>query len=493
MTPTLRQLRQPDTDRTSGGNGDGTLGDSVPTDVRGATSVRATGALDVGRRAAEGDIHGGRPTVADRQPPATDAARLTPQDDIGSTVDGADLAGVRPARSLLATAVMQTLGRWGARIGLTWVVLLILLAVFAPFIANSRPYYVRLPDGTWISPLWRSLTLIDIALPLMLLGVTALALAAWQFKLLRKAMIPAAAGLVLASLAVGWALADPPLLERLSQYRQAQERGSYEQVVFAPIPFSPNDRMSDLGDARALAPFWKPNEKAANFPSDHWLGTTINGEDMASRMIHATRVALAIGFIATSIAVVIGVIVGAIMGYAGGIVDLLLMRFIEILQAVPILIVLLIVMSFFGKNIWLMMTTIGLLAWTTNARFIRAEFLRLRGMDFVQAARAAGLPVRSLLFRHMLPNGVAPVLVNASFGVATAILFESTLSFLGLGLEAKDPSWGQLLNQARSGGTGFNWWIAIFPGLAIFLTVFAYILIGEALRDALDPKLAKQA
>jgi peptide/nickel transport system permease protein len=131
-------------------------------------------------------------------------------------------------------------------------------------------------------------------------------------------------------------------------------------------------------------------------------------------------------------------------------------------------------------------------SWTADARFIRAEFLKLRKLDFVQAGIAAGLPLRSILFRHMLPNGIAPVLVEASFGIAGAILLESTLSFLGLGLAPEDPSWGQLLNQARAGGTGFNWWIATYPGLAIFLTVFAYILIGEALRDALDPRLRKQ-
>jgi peptide/nickel transport system permease protein len=139
-----------------------------------------------------------------------------------------------------------------------------------------------------------------------------------------------------------------------------------------------------------------------------------------------------------------------------------------------------------------MMVVIGLVSWTGNARYIRAEFLKLRKLDFVQAGVAAGLPLRSILFRHMLPNGIAPVLVNASFGIAGAILLESTLSFLGLGLGPEDPSWGQLLNQARSGGTGFNWWIATFPGMAIFLTVFAYILIGEAMRDALDPRLLKR-
>jgi peptide/nickel transport system permease protein len=209
-------------------------------------------------------------------------------------------------------------------------------------------------------------------------------------------------------------------------------------------------------------------------------------------MMHACRVALTIGFISTGIAVTIGVFVGGMMGYFAGVFDLLMMRFIEILEAVPRLILLLIVTVFFGRSLYLMMTVIGLIAWTADARFIRAEFLRLRNLDFVAAAKALGLPLRSIIFRHMLPNGIAPVLVNASFAVAGAILLESTLSFLGLGLGAEDPSWGQLLNQARSGGTGFNWWIATFPGLAIFLTVFSYVLIGEAMRDALDPKLRKR-
>jgi len=147
--------------------------------------------------------------------------------------------------------------------------------------------------------------------------------------------------------------------------------------------------------------------------------------------------------------------------------------------------------ALFGPDLYLLMVVIGLTGWTGDARFIRAEFLRLRNQDFVQAATAAGLPLRSVLFRHMLPNGITPVLVSTSFGVASAILLESTLSFLGLG-DPDRPSWGQLLNQARSAGAAITWWIALFPGLAIFLTVFGYNLIGEALRDALDPKLLKR-
>jgi peptide/nickel transport system permease protein len=135
-----------------------------------------------------------------------------------------------------------------------------------------------------------------------------------------------------------------------------------------------------------------------------------------------------------------------------------------------------------------MMVIIGITGWSGYARFIRAEFFKLRNEDFVQAAVAAGLPLRSILFRHMLPNALTPVLIGVSFGVASAILSESTLSFLGLGL-VDQASWGQLLSQAVGQGGSFQWWMATYPGLAIFLTVYAYNLVGEALRDALDPKL----
>ena len=178
------------------------------------------------------------------------------------------------------------------------------------------------------------------------------------------------------------------------------------------------------------------------------------------------------------------------MGYFVGKVDILGMRLVEVFEAIPTLFLLISFVAFFGRNLYLIMAIIGLTTWTYDARFVRGEFLRLRNQDFVQAAIAAGLPLRSIIFRHMLPNGLAPVLVSASFGVAWAILYESILSFLGLGL-VDEPSWGQLLNQALGSGGTFQWWVAIFPGMAIFLTVFAYNLIGEALRDALDPRLVQ--
>ncbi|CAG0910666.1 unnamed protein product [Cyprideis torosa] len=222
--------------------------------------------------------------------------------------------------------------------------------------------------------------------------------------------------------------------------------------------------------------------------AQHWFGTEENGADVLSRMIHASRVALSIGFVATGIALFIGIVIGGLMGFFSGIVDMIGMRFVEIFEAIPTLFLLLTFVAFYGTNLLWMMVIIGLTSWTGYSRYLRAEFLKLREQDYVQAARASGIPLTSILFRHLLPNGIAPVLVVASFGVASAILAEATLSFLGLG-PVDAPSWGQMLNQAVR-FSSFNWWMAVFPGGAIFLTVFAYNLIGDALRDAIDPHLS---
>jgi len=272
-------------------------------------------------------------------------------------------------------------------------------------------------------------------------------------------------------------LVNPPQTIVYEQYREWEREGRIEKIYRTIIPYSANDRLRDMPEQRLTGP-----------SREHWLGTESSGADLLSRMIHASRIALAVGFISQGLAVLIGVIVGGIMGYYVGKVDILGMRLIEVFEAIPRLFLLIAFTAFFGRNLYLMMAIIGLTGWTGDARFIRGEFFKLRKQDFVQAAVAAGIPTWSVLFRHMLPNGIAPVLVSSTFGVAGAILLESTLSFLGLGL-IDEPSWGEMLNQARAGGVSFFWWIAIFPGLAIFLTVFAYILIGEAVRDALDPKL----
>ena len=223
------------------------------------------------------------------------------------------------------------------------------------------------------------------------------------------------------------------------------------------------------------------------------LGTDAFGQDVLSQMLHACRLAISIGLVSTGIAVLIGVTLGAIMGYFGGFVDLVLFRVVEIVMAVPVLFLLILAAAVLPDELrttYTMMAIIGSFTWTGAARFTRAEFLKLRHQDFVQSCRAVGLPLRSTLFRHMLPNGVTPVLVDASFAVAAAIVIEATLSYLGLG-PVDQASWGRLLASAYNQVGTFQWWLAIFPGAAIFLTVLSYNLIGEALRDAIDPKLKK--
>ncbi|TVS15556.1 MAG: ABC transporter permease [Gammaproteobacteria bacterium] len=368
----------------------------------------------------------------------------------------------------------EVLLRWGARLGLAWIGLLTLIAVFAPLLANSHPLLLRTAEG-WSSPMLRFLGPADATL----LGAFALAV------LLR--LLPGRplarflgwlAGLGILA-AVSFALISPPSLVVFEQYREAQAEGAYLQVIRAPIPYSAKDYLRDFANTGLEPPRGSGDDRR------HWFGTDENGADVLSRMIHATRIALSIGFIATGIALMIGIVLGGLMGYFSGIVDMLGMRLVEIFEAIPTLFLLLTFVAFFGRSLYLMMLIIGLTSWSGYARYVRAEFLRLRQQDFVQGAIASGLSLRSILFRHMLPNGMAPILVAASFGVASAILAEATLSFLGLGL-VDDPSWGQTLNQAVQSST-FNWWLAAFPGGAIFLTVFAYNLIGEALRDAVDP------
>lgn len=222
------------------------------------------------------------------------------------------------------------------------------------------------------------------------------------------------------------------------------------------------------------------------------LGTDSVGQDVLSQMMHACRLSISIGLISTGISVLIGIVVGSLMGYFGGWVDLVLSRVVEIFMAIPVLFLLIVAAAVLPRNTYMMMAIIGCVSWTLPARFIRAEFLKMRAQDFVQGARAAGLPLSSVLFKHMLPNGLTPVLVQASFSIAAAILAEATLSYLGLGPEGQ-ASWGKLLSSASTATGTFNWWLAIFPGFAIFLTVLAYNLLGEAFRDAIDPKLRKAA
>lgn len=248
----------------------------------------------------------------------------------------------------------------------------------------------------------------------------------------------------------------------------------YDFAIWPPVPFLPSNL--DFR-SRYVAPG----------VNNHILGTDQLGRDVLSGLLHGFRIALLVGFVSMSIAFVIGVTIGAIAGYFGGKVDIFFQRLMELMMTLPVLFLIITIIAFYpGGGIWMVMVVIGMTGWTGIARYTRAEFLKTRNQDYVNASIAIGNSELRTIFRHILPNSIAPVMVAVVFGIASAILTESTLSFLGLG-SATSFSWGAILSVAR--GATYAWWLALFPGFAIFLTVTTYNLVGEGLRDALDPRL----
>lgn len=241
----------------------------------------------------------------------------------------------------------------------------------------------------------------------------------------------------------------------------------------APVPYGPNT----VDIARRLEP---PDEQ-------HRLGTDDVGRDVLARMIHGARVSLSVGIAATIISLIVGSTLGALAGYYGGAVDWIVSRLIEVVLCFPFLFLVLAIVALFRPSFYTIMIALGLTGWTTEARFIRGEFLRIREMEFAHAARASGARDVRIIFRHLLPNALAPVLVSASFGVAAAILIESALSFLGFGVPVPTASWGGILTIAEE-HIDYAWWLALFPGIAIFLTVASFNIIGDRFRDAIDPR-----
>ncbi|MCS7176577.1 MAG: ABC transporter permease [Candidatus Kapabacteria bacterium] len=259
----------------------------------------------------------------------------------------------------------------------------------------------------------------------------------------------------------------------LIDWRTAQ----YDWALWPPVPYRPETTDPTLRTLRDRAP-----------SARHWLGTDEIGRDVLAGIIHGARYALSIGFVAMGIALAIGILVGALAGYYGGVLDIILSRLIELVLTLPTFFLIITVVALVQQgSIWLIMAMIGLTGWTGVARFVRGEVLRVRTLEYVTAARALGFSAARIIFRHVLPNALAPVLVAAAFGIANAVLVESALSFLGFGVPPTVVTWGSMLAKAR--GSISAWWLVLFPGLLIFLTVAAYNLIGDALRDALDPRL----
>jgi peptide/nickel transport system permease protein len=246
-------------------------------------------------------------------------------------------------------------------------------------------------------------------------------------------------------------------------------------AVFAPLiaPYDPVDSNLRL--------------RGASPSSSHWFGNDDIGRDILSRIVYGTRIALIVGLGATSIAVAIGVVVGATAGYFGGVVDAILSRLVDALMAFPILALLLTLSSIFGPSLRNVVIVIGVTFWASYARVIRAEVLSLRERDYVLAARASGASNRRIILQHIVPNAIGPVIILASLAIGSVIIFESALSFLGMGISRPTPSWGTMLSDGRDHIRNYPH-IAIAPGLAIAFTVLAFNLVGDGLRDALDPR-----
>jgi peptide/nickel transport system permease protein len=299
------------------------------------------------------------------------------------------------------------------------------MALFADLLANDKPYYLKYKNKSYF-PIFRS----------YLVGV---GLAHWPPELLNV---------------------DFKKLEGANAF-------------YPPIPYRPSN-------ISLLEPLEPPS-------AQHFFGTDKLGRDVFAGMIHGSRISLSIGFVAVGIAVLIGVVFGAIAGYFGSWVDLVISRLFEIMLSIPTFFLLITIAALLPPSIYLTMLIIGATSWVGMARFTRNEFLQIRNLDYVTAAIALGVSDRGVMFKHILPNALAPVIVSVVFGIGGAILVESALSFLGIGVPAELVTWGSILQEGST--TTFAWWLAIFPGFAIFITVLAYYLVGEGLREVLDPRL----
>ncbi|MGF1573690.1 MAG: ABC transporter permease [Sumerlaeia bacterium] len=335
-------------------------------------------------------------------------------------------------------------------------------------------------------PLFATLTFSERAFMLgFVLFFSLLFFSGWfpSFKVYAFTILLITLGLTFLTLRISPIVQDEFFYRNLIESPTFGEKG--ERAFRTLIPFGENENITT--ESRQ-PPTWLLDE--ADYAENqryHLLGTDTNGRDVLTRMIYGARISMLIGIIAVSIYVSIGIFLGAIAGFYRGWVDMALSRIIEIVICFPVLFLILSVQAFLQPSIFNIIVALGIVSWTSVARLERGEFLRIVNQDFVLSARSMGASNFRLIFRHVLPNALGPILVITSFGIAGSILVESTLSFLGFGVPQPMASWGDLLNNGRNDIQG-TWWLTVFPGIAIFLTVTCFNLIGEGVRDALDPK-----
>jgi peptide/nickel transport system permease protein len=366
----------------------------------------------------------------------------------------------------------QRLGRRFSRdiialTGLRLIIAAFIIAALAPFLANNHAL-IRVADGRVSFPVFRSLEpiewrfLVDVPLAGLIY-----AFRGTLFRQPQRGLLIVVGVIVVTQIA----LIFPHAYNDVTNDRTRPATFK----LMPPIAWSPLESSPDA----LVGPSWK-----------HLCGTDSTGRDVAARILHGARTSLAIGFVSQCIALLVGVTLGALAGYYRRWVDIAICRFIEIMECFPSLLLILVIigLSDAQNNMTVIMAVIGLTGWTGTARLVRGEFLRLGGQSFPQAAQALGAGDLRVILRHLLPNSLGPILVTATFGVASAILLESSLSFLGFGMQAPTPSWGDLISEGRR-YIDFAWWLAFFPGVVMLVTIMSYNFVGEGLRDAVDPRL----